>query len=202
MIRKIYKIDYRGYEVTPMRKEREELKQLKYSIASDRNEIKKYLMEDFFLKCAYCGWSSKGYGASYFHIEHIKSQYDYEDLKDDYTNYALCCAVCNCSKGKRELSEYIDPIDQEFKKMFYRNKFGEIVVDNKISGNREELAKEYLKKIGLFKEVHKLDYIYDSLNRILEKEIDKDNSDIIFMKELLKIIQYINSFTRVTDYAK
>ena len=131
MIRKIYKKDYRGYTEAPIRKSTTEGSSLKYSRQSDRNQIRKLLKEDFHSKCAYCGWEDDCYNGGPFHIEHIKNKDKYPESVDDYQNMAFVCSICNTSKGNKEVEQYIDPVDSEFQKLFYRNKVGAIVSSQK-----------------------------------------------------------------------
>jgi len=86
-IRKLFKQDYRGFESPPSR--RENVRE-KYSVKSQRDLLKKYLVEDFGGMCIYCGWSCKRYGGASFHIEHIKSQNDnLNDYREEYNTMLL-----------------------------------------------------------------------------------------------------------------
>lgn len=196
MIRKIYKRDYRGYEKDPIRRTGKEVKSLKYSKSSDRNMIRKYLMEDFDAKCAYCGWENNSYADSVFHIEHIKSKAKNEEFIDDYQYMALACPVCNCSKNDKEIDYYIDPTDSEFKKLFYRNKYGAIVINNERPENEQLIAHKYIEMIGLHKELYKIDYVRSSLERIRKKEIKLDDRDCELIVQIVEIIDFIDTVAR------
>ncbi|WYJ97965.1 hypothetical protein DOK67_0002276 [Enterococcus sp. DIV0212c] len=196
MIRKIYKRDYRGYEKIPKRRTGKEIQLLKYSKQKDRDIIRRYLMEDFNSKCVYCGWQNTSYSDSVFHIEHTKSKSKNGELIDDYQYLALACPVCNCSKNNKEVDYYIDPIDPDFQKLFYRNKYGAIVVNKKLSIEETKLAEAYLKMIGLHKELYKIDYVYGSLNKILHSEMELEKKDCLLIVQILEIIHFIDRVAR------
>lgn len=196
MIREIYKRDYRGYEKLPKRRDDDAVKLLKYSKSSDRNQIRKYLMEDFNSKCAYCGWENASYSEGVFHIEHTKSKSHNATLIDCYEYLALACPICNCSKNAKEAEYFIDPLDESFQKLFYRNKYGAIVVNNEIQVSEKLIAQNYLDLIGLHKELYKLDYIKLALNRIKKNEIKMENRDLELICEIVEIIDYIDEVAR------
>lgn len=196
MIRTLYKGDYRGYEFIPRRRQSEDTHLFKYSKESDRGAIRKFLMEDFHYKCAYCGWENMGYADSVFHIEHTKSKSKHAELIDNYQYMALACPICNCSKSSKEVDYYIDPTDPEFKKFFYRNKFGAIVVNNDLNEEKRFISKQYIEMIGLYKELYKLDYVYGSLKKIRTCELDLEHKDALFIVEITEIIEYINKIAR------
>ncbi|EAC5847197.1 HNH endonuclease [Listeria monocytogenes] len=196
MIRAIYKRDYRGYKSTPKRRDSIDVKELKYSRKSDRNLIKKFLMEDFQSKCVYCGWQNAKYSETFFHIEHTKSKSENPDLVDNYQYMALACPVCNCAKNKKEPDFFIDPISPEFKELFYRNKFGAIVVNKLLSEEKKVVSKNYIEMIGLHKELYKLDYIYSSLEEIKACASSLEEKDYIFIYKITEILEFINKVAR------
>ena len=176
-IRKLYKQDYRGFESLPHRRENVIEK---YSVKSQRPLLKKYLVEDFGGMCIYCGWNCKRYDAASFHIEHIKSQIDNESLIDDYSNLALSCPICNTTKNKKALPSDLDPLGEDYKNLFYRNNRGAIVTNNDIEDRKKALSQQYIKILGLSKELYKLDYVQTSLNIIKRRlrQSDKINSRV------------------------
>ncbi|MBO0466668.1 HNH endonuclease [Enterococcus plantarum] len=196
MIRKIYKGDYRGYEIPPTRRSGDEVTSLKYTRKSDRNQIKKYLIEDFHSKCAYCGWEYTSYADSFFHIEHTKNKDNHSELIDSYQYMALACPVCNCSKSNKEIDYFIDPIDIKFKNLFYRNKFGAIVSNNELTEEEKDISNQYIEMIGLHKELYKLDYVYGSLKKIIDCEINLEEKDYQFIGKITEIIEFINRVAR------
>ena len=169
-IRKLYKQDYRGFESLPRRRENVIEK---YSVKSQRSLLKEYLVEDFEGKCIYCGWNCKRYGAASFHIEHIKSQIDNKALIDDYNNLALSCPICNTTKNKKPLPSNLDPLGEEYKKLFYRNNRGAIVTNNDISEVQRSLAEKYIKTLLGF-----------SVIVFLIKFSSRKNSSFLVSKEL------------------
>lgn len=204
MIRELYKFDYRGYEFVPKRRDDREIQLLKYSKQGDRNLIRKFLMEDFHSKCVYCGWENTDYADSVFHIEHTKSKSKHTELIDNYQYMALACPICNCSKNNKEIDYYIDPLDPEFKKLFYRNKFGAIVTNNELTEEEKEISNQYIEMIGLYKELYKLDYVYGSLKKIIDCEMNLEEKDYQFIGKITEIIEFINGIarrrTKYTDF--
>ena len=201
MIRKLYKKDYRGYQNLPRRRNNEDVQALKYSKKSDRNTIRKLLTEDFNSKCAYCGWENFDYADSVFHIEHTKNRDKHKELIDDYQFMALACPICNCSKNNKEIDYYIDPISPEFKKLFYRNKFGAIIVNNSLSDDEKKISREYIDMIGLYKELYKIDYVYSSLKKITSCELELEKKDYDFIGKITEVIEFLNKVARrKTDY--
>ena len=201
MVRKIYKNDYRGYEEKPSRSSLD--KHLKYSIESHRPRIKEQLAKDFYNRCGYCGWKSNHYGSSTFDIDHIKSKSKYPDLTDDYNNYAYSCPICNTTKQAREIPGVdLDPTKNILPELLYRNVIGAIVVNINNSEDKKKLAAEIIKMFGLDKEIHKIDYISDSLDRISRSERDKelDKRDCEIICKILEIRDFIDEhFVRKTQ---
>ena len=188
-IRKLYKQDYRGFESLPHRRENVIEK---YSVKSQRSLLKEYLVEDFEGKCIYCGWNCKRYGAASFHIEHIKSQIDNKALIDDYNNLALSCPICNTTKNKKPLPSNLDPLGEEYKKLFYRNNRGAIVTNNDISEVQRSLAEKYIKTLGLSKELYKLDYVYSSLNIIKRKSNQSEQKNESLICSITEVLDFID----------
>ena len=188
-IRKLFKQDYRGFESPPSR--RENVRE-KYSVKSQRDLLKKYLVEDFGGMCIYCGWSCKRYGGASFHIEHIKSQNDNKDLIDEYTNLALSCPICNTTKNKKSLPSDLDPLGEDYKKLFYRNNRGAIVPNNTITEEERSLSEKYIKTLGLSKELYKLDYVYSSLNIIKRKSYQSQQKNVSLICSISTILDFID----------
>lgn len=189
-IRKLYKQDYRGFESLPLRRENVTEK---YSVLSQRPLIKQYLVEDFKGMCIYCGWNCKRYDAAIFHIEHIKSQIDNKTLIDDYRNLALSCPICNTTKNKKALPSDLDPLGEDYKNLFYRNNRGAIVTNNELEEEQKELSQEYIKILGLSKELYKLDYIYLSLGIIKDKSRQSNCKNFEFLNSIQEILDFIDS---------
>ena len=187
-IRDLYKKDYRAFVNLPVRRKNVIEK---YSVFSQRATLKHHLQEDFHEKCIYCGWSSSTYGGEVFHIEHVKSRNGYPELEDDYNNLALSCSICNTTKNETELPDELDPTSSKFQKLFYRNKMGAIVANNDLTDLEKELSNQCLKIIGLYKELYKLDYIYESLKLIQSKLcLTRESSPLIY--DILEILEFID----------
>ena len=188
-IRQLFKRDYRGFESTPIRRENVSEK---YSVKSQRDLLKGYLVEDFGGMCIYCGWNCKRYGGASFHIEHIKSQNDNQNLIDEYNNLALSCPICNTTKNKKSLPSDLDPLGEDYKKLFYRNNRGAIVPNNTITAVERSLSEEYIKILGLSKELYKLDYIYSSLNIIKRKSGQSGQINESLICSIQRILDFID----------
>lgn len=195
-IRGLYKKDYRAFESLPVRRSGV---QEKYSNSAERTLLRQYLMQDFYQKCIYCGWSSSKYGGEVFHIEHIKSRESYPNLEDDYNNLALSCSICNTTKNKKELPNELDPISENFQCLFYRTKIGAIVVNNLLEESDKELSRQCLNIIGLYKEIYKLDYIYQSL-RLIKDDLCSKKKCTPLIYDILEILEFIDeNYTRRTS---
>lgn len=188
-IRQRFKQDYRGFESLPRRRNNVSEK---YSVKSHRPLLREYLLEDFGGMCIYCGWNCKRYDAASFHIEHIMSQSDNEDLKDKYSNLALSCPICNTTKNKRSLPSDLDPLGEDFKKLFYRNNRGAIVPNNNITEEQRKLSKECIEILGLSKELYKLDYVYLSLNIIKRRSNLSDQINKSFICSIQAVLDFID----------
>ena len=188
-IRQRFKQDYRGFESLPRRRNNVSEK---YSVKSHRPLLREYLLEDFGGMCIYCGWNCKRYDAASFHIEHIMSQSDNEDLKDKYSNLALSCPICNTTKNKRSLPSDLDPLGEDFKKLFYRNNRGASVPNNNITEEQRKLSKECIEILGLSKELYKLDYVYLSLNIIKRRSNLSDQINKSFICSIQAVLDFID----------
>ncbi len=93
---------------------------------SDYRKYKKQLKSDFLDRCGYTNCQDIWFGGSNnFHIDHFKPHTKYSALKNSYSNLVYCCSYVNILKGDKD-SDYLDPCDHDFNKLFYRNEFGEI----------------------------------------------------------------------------
>lgn len=206
MIRKIYKKDYRGYESTPVRGQLSE--ELKYSRKNDRPRIRELLSVDFHNRCGYCGWSSINYDVSTFHIDHLLCKDKYPQLEDSYENYVYSCPMCNITKGDVDITEIgidIDPTKELLKNCLYRNKYGAIVVNNSSTDEMKNKANWIIWKIGLYKDLHKIDYIADALDKILRKENAKNISDrdLLLIAQIVELNQLLkDTYIRRTNYER
>ena len=203
MIRKIYKNDYRGYESTPARGVLSE--ELKYSRKNDRPRLRELLAVDFHNRCGYCGWTSINYDVSTFHIDHLLCKDKYPHLEDSYENYVYSCPICNTTKGDVDIAELgidIDPTKELLKKCLYRNKYGAIVVNNDAPSEMKQKAYWIIEKIGLYKDLHKIDYVADALDKILRRETTKEISerDLLLITQIVELNQFLkDTYIRRTE---
>lgn len=196
-IRQLFKQDYRGFESPPIRRKNVSEK---YSVKSQRDLLKEYLVEDFDGMCIYCGWNCKRYGGASFHIEHIKSQNDNKDLIDEYSNLALSCPICNTTKNKKALPSDLDPLGEDYKNLFYRNNRGAIVTNNDIEDRKKALSQQYIKILGLSKELYKLDYVQTSLNIIKRRLRQSDKINLELINSITEILDFIDdNYTRQSN---
>ncbi|WP_323611475.1 HNH endonuclease [Erysipelothrix enhydrae] len=137
----------------------------------NKKEIRHLLREDFGDRCLYCGWDLFSYGGNYPHIEHLISQKSDEGktLVDTYRNLVLSCSICNTTKRNNEIDPNYFPYKKDYRKIMYRTSFGAIVPNRDVTKEEQEAAQKIIKTIGLNKEIHKLDYVIDSLGIVKEK---------------------------------
>lgn len=152
-------------------------------------------------ECVYIvGGICKRYDAASFHIEHIKSQIDNESLIDDYSNLALSCPICNTTKNKKALPSDLDPLGEDYKNLFYRNNRGAIVTNNDIEDRKKALSQQYIKILGLSKELYKLDYVQTSLNIIKRRLRQSDKINLELINSITEILDFIDdNYTRQSN---
>ena len=114
------------------------------------------------------------------------------ELIDEYRNLALSCPICNTTKNKKSLPSDLDPLGEDYKKLFYRNNRGAIVPNNTITAVERSLSEEYIKILGLSKELYKLDYIYSSLNIIKRKSGQSGQINESLICSIQRILDFID----------
>jgi uncharacterized protein (TIGR02646 family) len=81
---------------------------------NDKAELKKFLVEMFYGKCAYC--ESIIENVSYGDIEHFRPKSKYRSLTFEWTNLLLACEVCNRSNKKTYFDEnipFVNPCEDD-----------------------------------------------------------------------------------------
>lgn len=195
-IRSVYKRDFRGYKKIPKRKK------ICFCRGKNNPKVRRSIYEDFHHKCAYCGYSIDKYDSS-FEIDHLRASSKYCELDKVYSNYVLSCKICNSTKNADDVS--IDPASYRFSQLFYRNKYGAIVPNKNLCKFGMNQSLKLIQQIGLYKEIYKLDYILESLGKILTIEMTKakEEIDIDLLKRITAITDMINSeFQRKTSFIK
>ena len=86
----------------------------------------------------------------------------------------------------------MDPLGEDYKKLFYRNNRGAIVTNNDISEVQRSLAEKYIKTLGLSKELYKLDYVYSSLNIIKRKSNQSEQKNESLICSITEVLDFID----------
>ncbi len=100
------------------------------------SEARKYLMEDFYKMCGYCGKSGEIMHQR-FHIDHFVPQSLAPELMNDYNNLVLACPKCNRTKSNKWPTKdkrihndghigFVDPASEEFDRHMERDDQGYI----------------------------------------------------------------------------
>lgn len=144
---------------------------------------KKYLVEDFDHRCAYCDDLDKisgGYDS--YHVEHFAPKEKFSELKFMYDNLLYACPYCNRCKNDDWPSDdpkvsvvdnkgYVDPCTKEYYNHLDRNEMtGNIIF-------KTELGEYMYNKMKLYLRRHAIIYMLDKLSLKrgeLKKSIDKD----------------------------
>ena len=105
---------------------------------------------------------------------------------------ALSCPICNTTKNKKSLPSDLDPLGEDYKKLFYRNNRGAIVPNNTITEEERSLSEKYIKTLGLSKELYKLDYVYSSLNIIKRKSYQSQQKNVSLICSISTILDFID----------
>ncbi|MBU0996916.1 MAG: HNH endonuclease [Firmicutes bacterium] len=186
-INNYFEKEFRGYSSNlPVRRSLD----LHYSSSQAvRDRIHNELQLDFGCRCGYCGWEHEGYGRERFHIDHLNPSLK-STAEDGYSNYVFACPICNTTKGDRPLK--IDPVVNEYSKLFERTSYGKIIIAKGVYGtDAMGMATQTMEILGLDKDIHGFDYLLMMLKNIssaIRKEglsktcsEDKDSCDAIVM---------------------
>jgi hypothetical protein len=89
---------------------------------SSYQRYKRYLRDDFFYACGYCGFHENEHGGPrFFTVEHYRPKSRFPALRNAYSNLIYACSVCNGYKGDDWPAEeplkagkgYLDPCEHD-----------------------------------------------------------------------------------------
>lgn len=159
---------------------------------------KKYLMEDFNNRCAYCDDLDRVFGGSKsYHVEHFAPKEKFPELIYTYDNLLYSCPYCNISKSNDWPSVsanksvvgnkgYIDPCNEEYYKHLDRDEItGNIVYKTELGKYMYEHLKLYLKRHSLIFMIDKLMAERNKLSDFIESE-EKKGKDTSKLYRILK----------------
>lgn len=165
--------------------------------AKSNSTYKKYLMEDFKHKCAYCGdLDCISGGKRFYHVEHFAPKEKFPDLEFLYDNLLYACPYCNGSKSDKWVSAnpdvsvigdegFVDPCKEEYDLHLDRDATGRIYAKTK-------LGEYMIKELNLFLKRHEIIYNLEVLRNRVEKledsiEEDKKNGKDTSLKEAVSL---------------
>lgn len=174
---------------------------------------KKYLKKDFHDRCAYCNTWNHIVKPLKFSIDHYVPRKIFKNvdksLDNNYNNLMYTCQKCNREKaakykGEREHLEiknelFINPVDEDYNKIFYRNEYGGIDSD-------DERGRKMIAELKLHRPLYNIVWLAEQVyiareklkNKIQDKNIVKASRDklkeallgldeyYIYLLELLK----------------
>ena len=143
----------------------------------DYRKYKRYLRVDFKNRCGYCNAIEKQ--ITPFHADHFipmcKCVGQFSYLKNAYKNLVFSCPVCNRYKssqfeGDLEADPYsnslfYNPIETDFRFLFYRNKYGVICSD-------DSKGIDMIIRLRLYSSLHAIEWALERINRSIE-ELDR-----------------------------
>ncbi|WP_161404816.1 HNH endonuclease [Paenibacillus silvestris] len=171
-------------------------RELPYAPERSYKSYRSELMEDFQGRCGYCN-SYFGIIKKDYHIDHfvpqriiLKSR-THNHLLNDYKNLVLSCPTCNGSKSGKWPSEdpdksivseqgFVDPSDQSYSDMFFRDNNG------RIHPNESNLANYIHKELKLYLRKHQIVWSIENVISILKsKELNDENEMLTLLLSLL-----------------
>lgn len=102
------------------------------------------LAADFNNRCGYCDIEDKWLGGRrVYHIDHFAPREKFPHLSDNYNNLVYACPYCNIAKSDDWISDdcnisivneegYIDPCNEQYELIFYRDELGNIKACHKV----------------------------------------------------------------------
>lgn len=161
---------------------------------------KPFLVEDFHDMCGYCGKHFNEIGAQ-SQVDHFIPAKKYPQLANEYSNFVLCCRVCNRKKwddwpsGSVEscvtadgLKGYVDPCSEEFDHHLVRNSDGDII-------GLTDVGKYMVSKLSFdtrpIKEVFKVHKLCNIIKKLkLKRDNDSHLADLLLELDDLRGLLY------------
>lgn len=169
----------------------------------DYKEYKSDLRADFKGRCGYC--NALEIDLVPFHIDHFvpkcRCSGPFEYLKTDYKNLILACPVCNRYKSDQFAGDlntepytnnlFYNPMKEDFRLLFYRNKYGVICSD-------DSKGIDMVIRLRLYSSLHAIEWALERTNnyiRLINQINTKRNSKLFYLKhELLEIFYELNNW--------
>lgn len=157
---------------------------------------RRYLKDDFFNNCGYCGDGDNFYGS--YHIDHFKPQSIpiFAHLHNDYNNLVYSCPFCNLSKSDTWLTAngFIDPCDIQYDTHLSRNSKGQIVPLTLSGENMYKHLKLYLIRHELIWMIEKLCKQKEELKQLRKTLTGADRIKV--SDAFIEIQDIIDNYTR------
>jgi hypothetical protein len=165
---------------------------------SHYRKYKDFLRNDFNKRCGYTDCPDFWFGGkTNFHIDHFLPKSKYPELETTYSNLVYSNPFVNIAK-KDDEGDYLDPVDNDLNKHFFRDDFGNI-----LPSNASESAKFMYKKLKLYLKKYGLIWMLDNIDKkinVLSNRINRlpDGVDKV---ELLQLYFELNEeFRRYKQY--
>lgn len=154
-----------------------------YKLISDNTDYKNEYFKIYNYKCAYCGTSIKILGIELFELDHFKNKADHDDNVNDISNIILACKFCNRQKSSfnvDNISNFINPDNNEITKIFYRDKDYYIKIKEPFSENKD--INDFYNKLKLNYQFRRLDFLLLNLKGLINKvkSLDFNNKEKIY----------------------
>lgn len=129
---------------------------------------KKYLMDDFHHKCAYCDDHDRFCGGSkHYHVDHFAPKARFSHLEFEYDNLLYACPYCNISKSNKWVGTneqeaivhdcgFVDPCSSDYASHLVRNDNGSIIAVT-------PLGQYMLVELKLYLERHRIIYMLEEI---------------------------------------
>lgn len=165
-----------------------------YELIKNNVNYKKEYFKIYNYKCAYCGTSISILGTGLFELDHFKNRANHTENVNDISNIILACKFCNRQKSSfnvDNISELINPDNNEIAKIFYRDEDYYIKIKEPFSENKE--IKEFYDELKLNYQFRRLDFLLLNLKGLINKikSLDLNNKEEInlILLELKDMLQ-------------